>query len=130
MITEGTDGTGLPLRMTNTYDILQLQRYDHAFYNSVMFLLGLRAAEEMAEVQKDVDLYLLIREAIAKALKKIDELFWDDERGYYHAWWDSKKGSPPWMMADSLYGQVSHYKTSKSSYYLDIPILLIPFLAG
>ncbi|XP_031550637.1 uncharacterized protein LOC116288065 [Actinia tenebrosa] len=109
MIDEGTDGTGLPLRMTNTYDILQLQQYDHSFYNSVMFLLGLRAAEEIAEVQKDVDMYFLIREAIAKALKKVDQLFWDDERGYYHAWWDSKKGSPPWMMADSLYGQVWAY---------------------
>ncbi|KAK3739472.1 hypothetical protein QZH41_020504 [Actinostola sp. cb2023] len=109
MIQEDTDGTGLPLRMTNTYDILQLQKYDHSFYNSVMYLLGLRATEELAGVQRDADLYLLAREAIVKATTMIRQLFWDEERGYYRAWWDHKKGSPPWLMADSLYGQVWAY---------------------
>lgn len=106
MIKGATEGTGIPFRMTNTYDILQLQNYDHSFYNCVMYLLGLRAAEEMAEIQKDDDLLFLVRDSIVKARRLIDALFWDEERGYYHAWWDREKGSPPWLMADSLYGQV------------------------
>jgi len=106
MIEFTTSDTGIPHRMTNTYDILQLQKYDFSFYNSVIYVFGLRIADEIAGLMHDSDMVLTFREAIAKAEVQIDRLFWDEKRGYYRAWWDGIKGSPPWLMADSLYAQV------------------------
>ena len=42
-------------------------------------------------------------------LSLYDHDTWSEEDGYYHAWWDKEKGSPSWLMSDSLYAQVWAY---------------------
>ena len=47
--------------------------------------------------------------ALEVANYRISEELWSEEDGYYHAWWDKEKGSPSWLMSDSLYTQVWAY---------------------
>ena len=103
---DSTGGTGLPLRLTCTYDIIYLQGYDHTTYNSVMYLLGVRVAEELGKVKGDEELRRMSRKAFDLGRKMVEEKLWDSTRGFYRTWWDHEKGSPDWLMADSLYGQV------------------------
>ena len=101
-----TGGTGLPLRMTCTYDIIYLEGYDYTTYNSVMYLLGLKVGKVLAEALEERQLASTIQLALDHAKAKIDRTLWTEQDGFYHAWWDHEKGSPDWLMADSLYGQV------------------------
>ncbi|XP_032237936.2 uncharacterized protein LOC5512607 isoform X1 [Nematostella vectensis] len=109
MVTWTTNGTSLPLRMTNTYDILQFQRYDVSMYNSVMHLLGLTVARAIGQVRKERKFVKDLTLRIRKATSAIDRLLWDEKRGYYRAWWDHAQPSTSALMADSLYGQVWAY---------------------
>ena len=93
--------------MTCTYDIIYLEGYDHTTYNSVMYLLGLRVGKVLAEKQGDKELVETIQLAFDYGKAKIDRTLWDEKEGFYHSWWDHEKGSPDWLMSDSLYGQVS-----------------------
>ena len=102
-------GTDLPFRKVNGYDLLSLDKYDHSIYNSVIYLLTLRAAEKLAAVKNEDKLGNLIKETFTKASKRIDVELWDKEKGFYHAWWDMEYGSPSWIMSDSLYGQMWAY---------------------
>ena len=101
-----TGGMGLPLRMTCTYDIIYLEGYDYTTYNSVMYLLGLKVGKVLAEALEERQLASTIQLALDHAKAKIDRTLWTEQDGFYHAWWDHEKGSPDWLMADSLYGQV------------------------
>lgn len=96
----------MPLRKTCTYDIIYLEGYDHTTYNSVMYLLGLRVGKVLANTLGEKKLARTIQTAFNDGKAKIDETLWDDKKGFYHAWWDHEKGSPDWLMSDSLYGQV------------------------
>jgi len=107
LMRNSTRGSGLPLRMTCTYDIIYLEGYDHTTYNSVMYLLGLRVGKVLAEKQGDKELAETIQLAFDYGKAKIDRTLWDEKEGFYHSWWDHEKGSPDWLMSDSLYGQVS-----------------------
>lgn len=71
-----------------------------------MYLLGMRVTAALAEAKRDKRLKKKATEAFTAGLKKIEKEMWDEEKGFYHAWWDRQKGSPDWLMADSLYGQV------------------------
>ena len=102
-----TEGSGLPLRKTCTYDIIYLQGYDHTTYNSVMYLLGLRAGQVLAEALGEIALVQTVRQAFKYGKDKMDRTLWNENDGFYHSWWDHEKGSPNWLMTDSLYGQVS-----------------------
>ena len=106
LMRNSTGGTGLPLRETCTYDIIYLEGYDHTTYNSVMYLLGLRVGKRLAEIMGEQQLASTIQVAFDYGKAKIDRTLWDEQRGFYHSWWDHEKGSPDWLMADSLYGQV------------------------
>ena len=55
MIDGGTKGTGLPYRLQCTYDQLFLNLYDHNTFNSFLYVLGLRAAEELCKIMDDLD---------------------------------------------------------------------------
>ena len=51
---------GLPRKLQNTYDVLGLNAYDLAAYNSAFHLLAMRAAEEIAKaLGKSYDLCCL-----------------------------------------------------------------------
>lgn len=103
---DSTGGSSLPLRKTCTYDIIYLEGYDHTTYNSVMYLLGLRVGKVLANTLGEKKLAHTIQTAFNDGKAKMDETLWDDKEGFYHAWWDREKGSPDWLMSDSLYGQV------------------------
>ena len=72
-----------------------------------MYLLGLRVGQVLATLQGENELAQEIEKAMDFGKDKIDKTLWDGEGGFYHAWWDHEKGSPDWLMADSLYGQAS-----------------------
>ena len=106
MIDGGTKGTGLPYRLQCTYDQLFLNLYDHNTFNSFLYVLALRAAKELCKIMDDLDLLKEVSTALKIANYRISEELWSEEDGYYHAWWDKEKGSPSWLMSDSLYAQV------------------------
>ena len=72
-----------------------------------MYLLGLRVGKALAKTLGEEELAESIQLALDEGKAKIDNTLWDEEDGFYHSWWDQEKGSPDWLMADSLYGQVS-----------------------
>ena len=109
MIGDGTNGTGLPYRQQCTYDQLWLSEYDHNTFNSFLYVLALRAAQELSKIMDDEDLLKKVTTTLEIANDRISEELWSKEDGYYHAWWDAKLGSPSWLMSDSLYGQVWAY---------------------
>jgi len=57
----------------------------------------------------DLDLLKEVSTALEIANYRISEELWSEEDGYYHACWDKEKGSPSWLMSDSLYAQVWAY---------------------
>ena len=114
LMRDSTEGSCLPLRKTCTYDIIYLEGFDHTTYNSVMYLLGLRVGKALAETVGEEELAEAIQVAFDNGKAKIDNTLWDEEDGFYHTWWDLEKGSPDWLMADSLYGQVRLVQVSLS----------------
>ena len=72
-----------------------------------MYLLGLRVGQVLADTVGETELARVIQLAFEYGKARIDRTLWDEEEGFYHSWWDHEKGSLPWLMADSLYGQVS-----------------------
>lgn len=109
MIFKGTQGTGLPYKLQCTYDQLALNLYDHNIFNSFLYLLALRAAQELCNIMDDHSLWKEVTVAMGFAKHTISEELWSEEDGYYHAWWDKQKGSASWLMSDSLYAQVWAY---------------------
>lgn len=47
------------------------------------------------------------RAKAAAALPYLNKVLWNETHQYFRAWQDAKLGAPPWVMADTLYGQVS-----------------------
>ena len=125
LMRNSTNGTGLPLRLSCTYDIIYLEKYDHTTYNSVMYLLGLRAAEELGRMKGDEAFSQRCVKAFRRGRRRLVEKLWDGAHGYFHAWWDHERGSPHWLMADSLYGQVGlmSYVAGYKSFYQFLPTL-------
>ena len=109
IIDTGTNGTGLPHRQQCTYDIVEINIYDHTTFNSFMYVLALRVSQELSTIVGDTELLEKVTNALVIALDKISEELWSKEDGYYHAWWDKRLGSPSWLMSDSLYAQVWAY---------------------
>lgn len=109
LINVGTNGTGLPYRQQCTYDILGLNIYDHTTFNSFMYILALRVAQELCKIMDDSGLLKEVNIAKEYANYRMFKEMWSEDDGYYHAWWDAEKGSPKWLMSDSLYAQVWAY---------------------
>lgn len=63
----------------------------------------------MALVKGDTEKVEEFGKAFDRAHLRFDVEMWDDKDGYYHAWFDEEWGTPSWLMADSLYGQVWAY---------------------
>lgn len=99
-------GTDLPYRKPDTYDLFELDKYDHCAYNSILTKLALRAGEEMALLRNDYERLDEVGKAYDKAHIRLEIEMWDDKDGFYHAWFDAEWGSPSWIMSDTFYGQV------------------------
>lgn len=74
-----------------------------------MYILALRVAQELCKIMDDSDLLKEVNIAKEYASYRILKEMWSEDDGYYHAWWDAEKGSPKWLMSDSLYAQVWAY---------------------
>lgn len=88
---------------------MALDKFDHDAYNSFIYLLALRAAQELGTITNDTKFVSTVRQSFNHAQKRVDTELWDNAKHYYHAWWDMEYGSPEWIMSDSLYGQVWAY---------------------
>ena len=102
-------GTDLPYRKPDTYDLFELDKYDHCAYNSILTKLALRAGEEMALLKNDFKKIDEIGQAYDRAHIRLEIEMWDDKDSFYHAWFDAEWGSPSWVMSDTFYGQVWAY---------------------
>ncbi|XP_068707315.1 uncharacterized protein [Montipora foliosa] len=109
VIVDSTKGTGLPFRKVSSYDIVALDKYDHDAYNTFIYLLSLRSAQELGKITNDTKFVSTLKQAFERAQKRVDLELWDSTKQFYHAWWDMEYGSPDWIMSDSLYGQVWAY---------------------
>ena len=106
VIDVGTGGSPLPKRQCCTYDIIQFEGYDHTSFNSMMYLAALRAGERLAGHLGAPALAVKCRAAYAAAVPYMNATLWNATHGYFRAWADLEQGAPPWVMADTLYGQV------------------------
>ncbi|XP_065653158.1 uncharacterized protein LOC136071792 [Hydra vulgaris] len=109
LMQDATKGTGLPYRKPDTYDLFDLEKYDHCAYNSISYLLALHAMKSMASMQKDNNTINNVNAALSRATKQLEVEMWNEKKGFYHAWFDDEWGSPTWLMSDVLYGQVWAY---------------------
>ena len=71
MIDGGTKGTGLPYRIQCTYGQLFLNLYDHNTFNSFLYVLALRAAEELYKIMDELDLLKEVSRALEVANYRI-----------------------------------------------------------
>ena len=103
------NGTDLSYRQQCTCDIIYTNKYDHTTFNSFIYVLALRVAQELSTILDDADLLKKVTTTIVIARDRISEELWSEQDGYYHAWWDKERDSPSWLMSDSLYAQVWAY---------------------
>jgi non-lysosomal glucosylceramidase len=102
----GTAGTPLPHRQCCTYDIIDFASYDHTSFNSFIYLAAMRAGERLGAYLNNASLSADCKAKADQALPYLNQTLWNHTAEYFRAWQDSKLGAPPWMMADTLYGQV------------------------
>ena len=102
----GTGGTPLPHKQCCTYDIIQFAGYDHTTFNSFLYLAALRAGERLGEHLGNATFSAECKAKAALAQPYMIKALWNETAEYFRAWGDAKLGNPPWVMADTLYGQV------------------------
>lgn len=106
MVDVGTGGTPLPKRQCCTYDIIDFAGYDHTTFNSFLYLAAMRACQRIATYTNNPTLATKCSAAHDAAVPFMKQELWNETSSYFRAWSDSAKGAPPWVMADTLYGQV------------------------
>ena len=74
-------GSGLPYRKPDAYDLFELEKYDHSAYNSVLYLLALKAMKEMAQIRKDTGTVNDVERALERAQKLFEVEMWDQRKG-------------------------------------------------
>lgn len=74
-------GSGLPHRKSDTYDLFELEKYDHSAYNSVLYLLALKVMSKMAQLKNDQEMLDDVNSALQRAQKLFDVEMWDQRRG-------------------------------------------------
>ena len=117
----GTGGTPLPKRQCCTYDIIDFAGYDHTSFNSWIYLAALRAGEKLGLhfAALGINAGNFSDECAAKAkvaLPYMQQMLWNTTHKYFRAWQDSKLGSPPWVMADTLCAQLHLLATVRFTY--------------
>lgn len=73
--------TELPFRKPDTYDLFELDKYDHCAYNSILYFLALRVMKKMALLKKDTKTLHDVSEALKRGEKRFDIEFWDEKKG-------------------------------------------------
>ena len=102
----GVSPQGLPVQLVDTYDILALDQYEYATFNSVLHLLGMRAAMEMARAMKDSATYDAAAASFALGQKTLQATLWHADGAYYRSYYNVKNTSEVALFADALYAQV------------------------
>lgn len=102
----GTAGTPLPHKQCCTYDIIDFAKYDHTAFNSFLYLAALRAGQRLGGYVGNASFSKECSDKEAEAAAFMTKSLWNESAGYFRAWSDAQLGAPPWVMADTLYGQV------------------------
>ena len=96
---------GLPTHLVCTYDILDLDQYNHTTYNSFLYLAMLRATVEMATHLGDTATAAKAQTAIGVAQASMVRLLWNSTYSYFRAYTGGDA-----VMSDALYGaEVAHH---------------------
>ena len=96
---------GLPLHLVCTYDILDLDQYNHTTYNSFLYLAMLKATVEMATHMGDAATVAKAQAATAVAQASMERLLWNSTYSYFRAYTGGDA-----VMSDALYGaEVAHH---------------------
>jgi hypothetical protein len=96
---------GLPLHLVCTYDILDLDQYNHTTYNSFLYLAMLQATVEMGTHLGDAATVAKAQAAIAVAQASMERLLWNSTYSYFRAYTGGDA-----VMSDALYGaEVAHH---------------------
>jgi len=74
-------GSGLPHRKADTYDLFELEKYDHSAYNSIMYFLALRVMQRMGSIKNDQKTLRDVNRALERAEKLFDVEMWDQKKG-------------------------------------------------
>lgn len=97
---------GVPEKLQSTYDILGLNSYEYAAYNSAFHLLAMAGAEKLARFMGDSEFAETCAAAFSRAQAAIDALSWDEQGGFYASYTNSSA-----LMSDTFYAQVLAYTT-------------------
>ena len=94
---------GLPDFLVDTYDGLQMQKYNASSFSAFFHLLAMRAAGELARLPliNDTAFAHDCDEALAVGRAAITTHLWNDQGGFYRAYTGANA-----VMSDSLYAQV------------------------
>ena len=94
---------GLPDHLVDTYDGLQLSRYNVSMFSGMFHLLAMRAASTLARtaVVKDVAFAQECDSALMTGRRAMDLLLWNETAGYYRAYTGGHA-----TMTDATYAQV------------------------
>lgn len=97
---------GVPTKLVATYDILGLDKYAYAAYNSVFHLLALSAAHDLAVAVGDTTFAATAKAALSRGQAAMDALSWNSKLGYYNSYAGGTA-----LMSDTFYAQVLAYSS-------------------
>ncbi|HEX4022675.1 MAG TPA: GH116 family glycosyl-hydrolase [Acidobacteriaceae bacterium] len=95
---------GLPEYLQTTYDLFHFNKKTLVSYNAFLYLASMRAAEKLAQIQKDPGSASKFQTAFALGQSSLDQHLWTGK--YFRAWWSDDKTVPNALLADTLYGQL------------------------
>ena len=96
---------GLPTHLVCTYDILDLDQYNHTTYNSFLYLAAMEAVVAMGTHLGDAAAVAQAQAAITVAQASMVRLLWNSTYSYFRAYTGGDA-----VMSDALYGvEVAHH---------------------
>lgn len=97
---------GLPAHLVSTYDILGLDKYPVATYNSIFHLMAMRVCVELSTVMGNQTLANQCQAALTRGQQALDNMLWVEQTGNVSSYYAAVYGVNASLMADSFYGQV------------------------
>eukprot|EP00494_Astrolonche_serrata_P032354 UN32623 len=104
---------GVPERLVSTYDILRLEKWPVASYNSAMHLMAMKACMGLADVVNDGSMKKSCQDAYTRGQQTYDQLLWSQD--HYACVGPNVNAS---IMSDDMYGQTLAF-TSNLGFLLD-----------